>query len=72
MVNASTFNTYYDDVRVGDDAIVYGVNRGLGPHRQPAQLRAGVARAARDAVAAPTRQTVRWAQEHEAAPTAGG
>lgn len=28
MVNASTFNTYYDDVRVGDDAVVYGVNRG--------------------------------------------
>jgi acyl-CoA dehydrogenase len=28
MVNASTYNTYYDDVRVGDDAIVYGVNRG--------------------------------------------
>ena len=28
MVNASTFNTYYDDVRVGDDAIVYGLNRG--------------------------------------------
>ena len=28
MVNASTFNTYYDDVRVGDGAIVYGLNRG--------------------------------------------
>jgi len=28
MVNASTFTTYYDDVRVPDDAIVYGVNRG--------------------------------------------
>ena len=28
MVDASTFNTYYDDVRVGDDAIVYGLNRG--------------------------------------------
>jgi alkylation response protein AidB-like acyl-CoA dehydrogenase len=28
MVNASTFNTFYDDVRVGDDAIVYGLNRG--------------------------------------------
>jgi alkylation response protein AidB-like acyl-CoA dehydrogenase len=28
MVNASTFNTFYDDVRVGDDAVVYGVNRG--------------------------------------------
>jgi alkylation response protein AidB-like acyl-CoA dehydrogenase len=28
MVNASTFNTYYDDVKVGDDAIVYGLNRG--------------------------------------------
>ena len=28
MVNASTFNTYYSDVRVGDDAVVYGVNRG--------------------------------------------
>ena len=28
MVNASTYNTFYDDVRVGDDAIVYGVNRG--------------------------------------------
>jgi alkylation response protein AidB-like acyl-CoA dehydrogenase len=28
MVNASTFNTYYDDVQVGDEAIVYGVNRG--------------------------------------------
>jgi alkylation response protein AidB-like acyl-CoA dehydrogenase len=28
MVNASTYNTYYEDVRVGDDAIVYGLNRG--------------------------------------------
>jgi acyl-CoA dehydrogenase len=28
MVNASTFNTYYDEVRVGDDAVVYAVNRG--------------------------------------------
>jgi 3-oxocholest-4-en-26-oyl-CoA dehydrogenase alpha subunit len=28
MVNASTFTTYYDDVRVGDDAVVHGVNRG--------------------------------------------
>ncbi len=28
MVNASTYNTFYDDVRVGDDAIVYGLNRG--------------------------------------------
>jgi 3-oxocholest-4-en-26-oyl-CoA dehydrogenase alpha subunit len=28
MVNASTYTTYYDDVRVPDDAVVYGVNRG--------------------------------------------
>jgi len=28
MVNASTFTTYYDDVRVPEDAVVYGVNRG--------------------------------------------
>jgi 3-oxocholest-4-en-26-oyl-CoA dehydrogenase alpha subunit len=28
MVNASTYNTFYDDVRVGEDAVVYGVNRG--------------------------------------------
>ncbi|MGH9136746.1 MAG: acyl-CoA dehydrogenase family protein [Acidimicrobiales bacterium] len=28
MVNASTFTTYYDDVRVPDSAIVYAVNRG--------------------------------------------
>jgi alkylation response protein AidB-like acyl-CoA dehydrogenase len=28
MVNASTYNTFYDNVRVGDDAVVYGVNRG--------------------------------------------
>ncbi len=28
MVDASTFNTFYDDVRVGEDAVVYGVNRG--------------------------------------------
>ena len=28
MVNASTFNTFYDDVKVGDEAIVYGLNRG--------------------------------------------
>jgi alkylation response protein AidB-like acyl-CoA dehydrogenase len=28
MVNASTFTTYYDDVRVPGDAVVYGVNRG--------------------------------------------
>jgi alkylation response protein AidB-like acyl-CoA dehydrogenase len=28
MVNASTYTTYYDDVRVPDSAIVAGVNRG--------------------------------------------
>jgi 3-oxocholest-4-en-26-oyl-CoA dehydrogenase alpha subunit len=28
MVNASTFNTYYDNVRVGDDSVIAGVNRG--------------------------------------------
>jgi acyl-CoA dehydrogenase len=28
MVNASTTSTYYNDVRVGDEAVVYGVNRG--------------------------------------------
>ncbi len=28
MVNASTTSTYYNDVRVGDDAVVSGVNRG--------------------------------------------
>jgi 3-oxocholest-4-en-26-oyl-CoA dehydrogenase alpha subunit len=28
MVNASTTSTYYNNVRVGDDAVVYGVNRG--------------------------------------------
>jgi len=28
MVNASTYNTFYDDVRVGEDAVVYGLNRG--------------------------------------------
>ena len=28
MVNASTFNTFYDDVRVGDDAIIGGLDRG--------------------------------------------
>lgn len=28
MVNASTFTTYFDEVRVPDDALVYGVNRG--------------------------------------------
>ena len=28
MVNASTFTTYYDDVRVPADAVVHGVNRG--------------------------------------------
>jgi 3-oxocholest-4-en-26-oyl-CoA dehydrogenase alpha subunit len=28
MVNASTYNTFYDDVRVPEDAVVYGVNRG--------------------------------------------
>jgi alkylation response protein AidB-like acyl-CoA dehydrogenase len=28
MVNASTTSTYYNDVRVGDDAVVYAVNRG--------------------------------------------
>jgi acyl-CoA dehydrogenase len=28
MVDASTFTTYYDDVRVGDDAVVADVNRG--------------------------------------------
>jgi len=28
MVNASTFNTFYDDVKVGEEAVVHGVNRG--------------------------------------------
>jgi 3-oxocholest-4-en-26-oyl-CoA dehydrogenase alpha subunit len=28
MVNASTFTTYYDDVRVPESAVVYAVNRG--------------------------------------------
>jgi alkylation response protein AidB-like acyl-CoA dehydrogenase len=28
MVNASTFTTYYDDVRVPDSAVVHGVDRG--------------------------------------------
>ena len=28
MVNASTFNTFYDDIRVGDDAIIGELNRG--------------------------------------------
>jgi alkylation response protein AidB-like acyl-CoA dehydrogenase len=28
MVNASTYNTFYDDVRVGEEALVYGLNRG--------------------------------------------
>jgi 3-oxocholest-4-en-26-oyl-CoA dehydrogenase alpha subunit len=28
MVNASTFNTFYDDVKVGDDAIIGGLNQG--------------------------------------------
>jgi len=28
MVNASTYQTFYDDVRVGDDAIVHGLHRG--------------------------------------------
>jgi alkylation response protein AidB-like acyl-CoA dehydrogenase len=28
MVNASTYNTFYDDVQVGDEALVYGLNRG--------------------------------------------
>ncbi|MGV3759731.1 MAG: acyl-CoA dehydrogenase family protein [Actinomycetota bacterium] len=28
MVNASTYQTFYDDVRVGEEAIVYGLHRG--------------------------------------------
>jgi alkylation response protein AidB-like acyl-CoA dehydrogenase len=28
MVDASTFNTFYDNVRVGDDAVIAGVNKG--------------------------------------------
>ena len=57
MVNASTYNTFYDDVRVGDDAIVADVNKGwhlitnqlnyervsLGP---PGHRRAGLRRGA--------------------------
>ena len=41
MVNASTFNTFYDDVRVPDVGHHRRAQRRLGPHRQPAQLRAG-------------------------------
>ena len=54
MVNASTFNTFYDDVRVGDDAIIGELHHGLEPDHQPAQLRAGVARPSRHDRAAPT------------------
>ena len=41
MVNASTFNTFYDDVKVPRLGDHRRAQPRLGPHRQPAQLRAG-------------------------------
>ena len=70
MVNASTFNTYYDDVRVGDDAIVYGVNRGWDlivnqlNYERVSLAPPGMLSRTYDA-------TVRWAQETKG-PTASG
>ena len=71
MVNASTYNTFYDNVRVGDDADRRRRQPGLGPHHQPAQLRAGVARPARDGRAG-VRRGRGAGRRTPSSPTAGG
>jgi len=62
MVNASTFNTYYDDVRVGDDAVVYGVNRGWDLIVNQLNYER-VSLAPPGMLSRTFEQTLRWAQE---------
>lgn len=62
MVNASTFNTYYDDVRVGDDAIVYGLNRGWDLIVNQLNYER-VSLAPPGMLSRTYEQTVRWAQD---------
>ena len=62
MVNASTFNTYYDDVRVGDDAVVYGLNRGWDLIINQLNYER-VSLAPPGMLSRTYEETVRWAQE---------
>ena len=72
MVNASTFNTFYDDVRVRRRRHRRRRQPGLGPHRQPAQLRAGVARPARAWSSAVYERGACAGRRTRSCPTAGG
>jgi alkylation response protein AidB-like acyl-CoA dehydrogenase len=62
MVNASTFNTYYDDVRVPDSAVVYGVNRGWDLIINQLNYER-VSLAPPGMISRTYEETVRWAQE---------
>ena len=62
MVNASTFNTFYDDVRVGDDAIVGGLNRGWDLIVNQLNYER-VSLAPPGMVSRTYEETVRWAQD---------
>jgi alkylation response protein AidB-like acyl-CoA dehydrogenase len=62
MVNASTFNTYYDDVRVGDDAVIAGVNRGWDLIVNQLNYER-VSLAPPGMLSRTYEQTIRWAQE---------
>jgi alkylation response protein AidB-like acyl-CoA dehydrogenase len=62
MVNASTFNTYYDDVRVGDDAVIAGVNRGWDLIVNQLNYER-VSLAPPGMLSRTYEQTLRWAQE---------
>jgi 3-oxocholest-4-en-26-oyl-CoA dehydrogenase alpha subunit len=62
MVNASTYNTYYDDVRVGDDAIVSGLNQGWNLITNQLNYER-VSLAPPGMVSRTYEETVRWAQD---------
>ena len=62
MVNASTFNTFYDNVRVPESAVIYGLNRGWDLIiNQLNYERVGLAPPGM--ISRTYEETVRWAQE---------
>jgi 3-oxocholest-4-en-26-oyl-CoA dehydrogenase alpha subunit len=61
MVNASTYNTFYDDVRVGDDAIVYG-STGAGTSSSTSSTTSGC-RSGPPACRAVYDEVLAWAQD---------
>ena len=67
MVNASTFNTFYDDVRVPDSAIIGELNRGWDLIVNQLNYERVGAGAAGDGRGRATRTVVDWAQGDRAA-----